>query len=386
MSLSSPTSLSDWLQTTAHKLGFASLAISQPDLAEAKANHAKWIAAGFQGEMSYMERNGELRFAPAELVPETLSVISVIMPYLPTESADWHSASSQTLQDPKQAYISRYAHGRDYHKVVRSRLQKLAEALAQKIAPQTLVYRAFSDSAPVPEVEIASQTRLGWRGKHTLLLNRTHGSMFFLGELYVNLDLPSSTPAHISHCGQCRSCMDICPTQAIIAPYQLDARSCISYLTIEYHGSIPHEFRKAIGNRIYGCDDCQLACPWNRFAKTTDLPDFAVRNAFDHVRLLELLAWNETEFNEKTAGSAIRRIGHAQWQRNILLALGNAPSDPQIMTALTPFTRHDNPILSEQAQWSLQQHIENSVTPKTDSVKATTFIDIPIVLNSMNLG
>ena len=357
------TMLIDWLHSTALELGFADLVISQPDLSEARKRYMQWIAAGFHGEMDYMARHGELRFEPSALVPETVSVITVIMPYLPAPLAeDWQKVSWRTLNTPAQAYVSRYAHGRDYHKVVRARLQKLADALAAKIAPQPLVYRAFSDSAPVPEVAIAAQTRLGWRGKHTLLINRQFGSMFFLGELFVNLDLPT-TPAEKNHCGSCRACIDICPTQAIIAPYELDARRCISYLTIEYAGSIPHALRRAIGNRIYGCDDCQLVCPWNRFAQGTTLDDFVVRHSLDEVSLLELLAWDEVTFNDKTAGSAIRRIGHAQWQRNILLALGNVPNVPYgeasaaIVAALQPFTTSENPILAEQAQWSLAQHI-----------------------------
>ena len=357
------TMLIDWLHSTALELGFADLVISQPDLSEARKRYMQWIAAGFHGEMDYMARHGELRFEPSALVPETVSVITVIMPYLPAPLAeDWQKVSWRTLNTPAQAYVSRYAHGRDYHKVVRARLQKLADALAAKIAPQPLVYRAFSDSAPVPEVAIAAQTRLGWRGKHTLLINRQFGSMFFLGELFVNLDLPT-TPAEKNHCGSCRACIDICPTQAIIAPYELDARRCISYLTIEYAGSIPHALRRAIGNRIYGCDDCQLVCPWNRFAQGTTLDDFVVRHSLDNVSLLELLAWDEATFNDKTAGSAIRRIGHAQWQRNILLALGNVPNVPYgeasaaIVAALQPFTTSENPILAEQAQWSLAQHI-----------------------------
>ena len=356
------TMLLNWLHTTARELGFADLVISKPELSEARKRYLQWISAGFHGEMDYMARHGELRFEPSALVPETVSVITVIMPYLPAPLAeDWQTVSWRRLDTPTQAYISRYAHGRDYHKVVRARLQKLADALAAKIAPQPLIYRAFSDSAPVPEVAIAAQTRLGWRGKHTLLINRQFGSMFFLGELFVNLELPT-TPAEQNHCGSCRACIDICPTQAIIAPYQLDARRCISYLTIEYAGSIPHALRRAIGNRIYGCDDCQLVCPWNRFAQGTTLDDFAVRHSVDEVSLLELLAWDEATFNDKTAGSAIRRIGHAQWQRNILLALGNVPNVPHgaasaaIVAALQPFATHDNPILAEQAQWSLSQH------------------------------
>ena len=244
--------------------------------------------------------------------------------------------------------------------MVRSRLQTLAERLTEYLAPEPVSFRVFSDSAPVPEVEIASQSGLGWRGKHTLLLNRTLGSMFFLGELYVSVDLPVSPP-EANHCGNCSACMDVCPTRAIVAPYQVDARRCISYLTIEYSGEIPHEFRAAIGNRIYGCDDCQLVCPWNKFAQASELPDFVVRNGLNDVSLLTLLAWDEATFNQQMAGSAIYRIGHAQWQRNLLLALGNGAGTPEVLAALSGFIHHPNPILAEQAQWSWAQLLSSCV-------------------------
>ncbi len=357
-----PAATVDWLSNTARELGFAALSISQPNLAEAQRHYGDWIQAGFHGEMDYMARNADKRFDPAALVAGTVSVISVALPYLPAPlDEEWQAISWQRLQKTDQAYISRYAHGRDYHKVVRGRLQKLADQLADHLAKHTtvapLLYRVFSDSAPVPEVAIAAQSAMGWRGKHSLLLNRTLGSMFFLGELYVNIDLATS-PAHESHCGSCTACIDVCPTQAIVAPYQVDARRCISYLTIEYAGVIPHEFRAAIGNRIYGCDDCQLACPWNKFAQSSVLDDFKVRYSLDSSSLLDLLAWDESEFNDKTAGSAIRRIGHAQWQRNILLALGNLDAvgvDVEVFAALSEFVTHANPILAEQAQWSYSQ-------------------------------
>ena len=347
--------LTAWLNCTARELGFAAVSVSQPDLSKAQNFYHDWIQAGFHGEMDYMARNADKRFAPAQLVPETVSIISVAMPYLPAPlDADWQTISWQTLETSDQAYVSRYAHGRDYHKVVRSRLQTLAERLTEHLAPKPVSFRVFSDSAPVPEVEIAAQSSLGWRGKHTLLLNRSLGSMFFLGELYVSVDLPVSAP-EVNHCGSCSACMDVCPTRAIVAPYQVDARRCISYLTIEYSGEIPHEFRVAIGNRIYGCDDCQLACPWNKFAQASELPDFVVRNGLNDASLLTLLAWDEAMFHQQMAGSAIYRIGHAQWQRNLLLALGNGAATPEVLTALSGFINHPNPILAEQAQWSRAQ-------------------------------
>ncbi|GHA65101.1 epoxyqueuosine reductase [Formosimonas limnophila] len=346
--------LAEWIKSAAQTQGFSHIAISQPDLRAAKTSYQAWLAKEFHGEMSYLTRNLDARFEPATLVPETISIISVTLPYLAADLApDWQTQTWQTIENPSSANISRYALARDYHKVVRSRLQKLAEQIEQHIGT-TLIYRAFSDSAPVPEVEIAQQTALGWRGKHTLLLNRESGSMFFLGELYVNLDLPMDVKT-TEHCGSCHACLDICPTQAIIAPYKLDARRCISYLTIEYNGVIPHEFRPAIGNRIYGCDDCQLACPWNKFAVKSDLPDFEVRHQLDQLTLLDALSWSESTFKDKMAGSAIYRIGHAQWQRNVLLALGNGEATEQAIAAVAVYTAHADAVISEQAIWSLTQ-------------------------------
>ncbi|MCA1979761.1 MAG: tRNA epoxyqueuosine(34) reductase QueG, partial [Thiobacillus sp.] len=309
------------------ELGFADIGIAGTDLSAAEQGLLDWLARGFHGDMDYMAAHGVKRSRPAELVPGTLRVVTARLDYFPPDAADPHAL----LADPEAAYISRYALGRDYHKVLRTRLQRLAERIAAA-APQAH-FRVFTDSAPVLEVELAAQSGLGWRGKHTLLLNRAHGSWFFLGEIYTDLPLPVDSP-ETNHCGTCRACIDICPTQAIVAPYALDARRCISYLTIELKGSIPVELRPLIGNRIYGCDDCQLACPWNRFAKTTALPDFAVRNGLDSARLVELFGWSEAEFNDRLAGSAIRRIGHERWLRNLAVALGNATATPATRAAL----------------------------------------------------
>lgn len=346
--------LVEWIKSAARAQGFSNATISQPDLRAAKTSYLSWLAHEFHGEMGYMARHQDARFEPTTLVPDAVSILSVTLPYLAdTLDDDWQQQAWQTIHEPNKAAISRYALGRDYHKVVRNRLQKLAQQIEQHIG-SALVYRAFSDSAPVPEVEIAQQTALGWRGKHSLLLNRDAGSMFFLGELYLGLDLPADAQS-TEHCGSCSACMDVCPTQAIIAPYRVDARRCISYLTIEFSGEIPHEFRRAIGNRIYGCDDCQLVCPWNKYASKSDLSDFAVRHQLDDLNLMDALAWTETMFKEKMAGSAIHRIGHAQWQRNILLALGNATPTERHIEAARAFINHENPILSEQAHWSLAQ-------------------------------
>lgn len=339
----------------AEVLGFNGVAISQPNLSTAKTNYLNWLAQGHHGDMAYMARHADTRFVVDGIVPQAVSIISVALPYLAEQlDDDWQKQGWATLNAPHLAHISRYALGRDYHKVMRSKLQQLATQLSAYLAPEPLLYRVFSDSAPIPEVEIAQQTLLGWRGKHTLLLNKTQGSMFFLGELYVNFDLPVDEPS-TSHCGSCTACLDVCPTQAIVAPYQVDARRCISYLTIEYSGVIPHEFRSAIGNRIYGCDDCQLACPWNKFAQKSMLSDFAVRHDLHQISLLDLLKWDEATFKVKMAGSAIHRIGHAQWQRNVLLALGNTPFDAAAMELLKDFTAHYNIVLAEQARWSVER-------------------------------
>lgn len=338
------------IKAWAQELGFARAAITGVDFSHAEASLQAWLADDFHGEMDYMARHGLKRARPAELVPETRSLISVFMPYRVQESSD----AGAILAQGEQAYVSRYALGRDYHKVLRNRLQTLADRLAARIGP--FGYRVFVDSAPVLEVEAARQAGNGWRGKHTLLLNRDYGSFFFLGELFTDLPLPVDPPMSQEHCGCCSRCMDACPTGAIVAPYRVDARRCISYLTIELEGSIPEEFRPLIGNRIYGCDDCQLACPWNRFAVTTGEADFAVRNGLDDVTLVELFGWSEEDFKARMAGSAIYRIGYARWLRNIAVGLGNAPSAPAVLSALQ--ARRDTPDLLVQAhvRWALAQH------------------------------
>ena len=352
----SPLELADRIRAWAHELGFASVGISGVDLGEAEARLLDWLAAGRHGDMDYMARHGVTRARPAELVPGTLSVISVRMPYWPDEAAD----AQGVLDDGELGYVSRYALGRDYHKVLRNRLQKLAERIETVTGP--FGHRAFTDSAPVLEVEIARRAALGWRGKHTLLIHRDAGSMFFLGELFTTLPLPPDAPQP-DHCGTCTRCIDVCPTGAIVAPYQLDARLCVSYLTIELEGPIPEPLRPAIGNRIYGCDDCQLVCPWNRHAKKAMEPDFAVRNGLDRTPLTALFAWSEDEFNRRLEGSAIRRIGHERWLRNIAVALGNAPPSPAITATLQARADHRSPVVREHIAWALaRQHSPDTPT------------------------
>ena len=331
------------------ELGFADVGIAGCELGDAEARLLEWLAKGFHGEMDYMAAHGTKRSRPAELVPGTLRVITVRLDYFPPDAAD----AETVLADAETAYVSRYALGRDYHKVLRNRLQTLSERIAAAAGHGQ--FRVFTDSAPVLEVELATQSGLGWRGKHTLLLNRDRGSWFFLGEIYTDLPLPVDAPEP-GHCGTCRACLDVCPTQAIVAPYQLDARRCISYLTIELKGSIPVELRPLLGNRIYGCDDCQLVCPWNRFAQTAALPDFAVRNGLDRARLAELFAWSETDFNDRLAGSAIRRIGHERWLRNIAVALGNAAPSTEAANALKTRLDHPSALVREHVEWALSQH------------------------------
>ncbi len=300
------------LQLWARELGFANLGIADLDLEERQAGLQAWLAAGHHGELDYMSRHGSKRWRPAELLPGTASALMVTIDYAP-RSSSWLADAWEGLADDERAFVSRYALGRDYHKVVRSRLVKLATRIEHEYGP--FVYRPFCDSAPVMEVELARKAGLGWRGKHTLLLNRDQGSMFFIGTLYTSLQFPAATiPARDGeHCGQCQRCIDVCPTRAIVAPYRLDARRCISYLTIELKGSIPIEFRRAMGNRIYGCDDCQLACPWNKYAVASPLGDFSVRNKLDSADLIELFSWTEQQFADRMAGSAIARIGHERW-------------------------------------------------------------------------
>ena len=310
------------IQAHGRSLGFDAVGVAGVDLAAEEAGLAEWLAAGFHGEMDYMARHGplgtKLRARPAQLVPGTVSVITARINYL----AQPATKLERRLTEPDQAYVSVYAHSRDYHKVLRNKLQKLADLVQSEVG--AFGYRAFTDSAPVMEVALAEKSGLGWRGKHTLLLDRTAGSFFFLGEIYTDLALPPDAPVE-EHCGTCFACKDACPTGAIVGPYKVDARRCISYLTIELKGAIPEELRPLIGNRVYGCDDCQIACPWNKFAQTAAEPDFkSVRNGLDDASLLELFAWSEDEFKQRMAGSAILRIGYAKWLSNIAIALGNA--------------------------------------------------------------
>ncbi len=341
------TNLARQIRDWGAELGFQQLGISSTDLDEDEVHLLNWLAAGRHGTMGYMDRHGRKRARPAELQPGTVRVISVRMDYDPPRARDaW-----QVLEDAKLGYVSRYALGRDYHKVLRNRLQKLAERIAAQAGP--FGYRAFVDSAPVLEKALARNAGLGWIGKHTNLINSRAGSWFFLGELFTDLPLPVDTPDS-DHCGTCTRCIDICPTQAIVGPMQLDARRCISYLTIELHGSIPEELRPLIGNRIYGCDDCQLVCPWNKFARKTTEVDFGVRHGLDAASLVTLFSWDESEFLKRTEGSAIRRIGHERWLRNIAVAMGNAPADERITDALHQRQDHPSPMVREHVWWALQ--------------------------------
>ena len=299
------------------ELGFQQVGIADCELSASETRLLEWLARGWHGDMDYMARHGVRRARPAELVPGTVRVITARMNYLPDAARE----STDVLAAPERAFLSRYALGRDYHKVMRRRLQQLADRISAEVGP--FQYRAFTDSAPVMEVALAEKAGLGWRGKHTLLLNRDAGSYFFLGEIYTDLPLPPDPPTQ-EHCGTCRKCLDVCPTGAIVAPYELDARRCVSYLTIEHKGSIPEDLRPLIGNRVYGCDDCQLACPWNRFARATDQNDFSVRHGLDDARLVDLFSWSEAEFRERLAGSAILRIGYERWLRNLAVGMGNA--------------------------------------------------------------
>jgi epoxyqueuosine reductase len=334
------------IRAWARELGFQAVGISDTDLTAAESGLLEWLSFGLHGEMDYMANRGTQRSRPAELVPGTLRVISLRMNYLaPGARNSW-----EVLAEGERAFISRYALGRDYHKVLRNRLAKLASRIREAVAE--FDGRVFTDSAPVMEVELARKAGLGWRGKHTLLLSREHGSWFFLGEIYLNLPLPVDLPQQ-EHCGTCTRCIEVCPTQAIIAPYRLDARRCISYLTIELKGSIPVPLRPLIGNRIYGCDDCQLVCPWNSFAQMAAEPDFAVRNGLDDVSLAELFAWDETEFIARLAGSAIYRIGYEQWLRNLAVGLGNAPKSAETIAALQSRSEHPSALVREHVAWAL---------------------------------
>jgi epoxyqueuosine reductase len=351
--------LSDWLRSQAAVLGFDGLRITDTHLGPASERLEAWLAEGRHGHMEYMKRHASIRSSPQLLMPGTVRVICVSMSYMPPDiNLD---QECQRLEDPTQAVISIYARGRDYHKVLRNRLQEFAKLIEEKIGP--FGYRVFTDSAPLMEVELARKAGLGWRGKHTLLLNREAGSTFFLGEILVDVPLPIDQEQN-DHCGTCQSCIDICPTQAITAPYQLDARRCISYLTIENPVAIPMEFRKAMGNRVYGCDDCQLICPWNKFAKLTHLPDFAQRHGLGEASLLHLWSWTESEFAQRHEGSAIRRIGYSRWRRNLAVAMGNALASSQtnsadkalIHQALTQALPSADALVAEHIDWALKAY------------------------------
>jgi epoxyqueuosine reductase len=336
----------------ASDLGFQQAGITGIDLAEDEQHLLNWLDEGLYGEMDYMRRHGTSRSRPADLVPGTLRVISMRMDYLPADAS--HPAT--VLGNPELAYVSRYATGRDYHKLIRSRVQKLAERISSVAGP--FGYRAFTDSAPVLEKALARNAGLGWIGKHSNLINPKAGSWFFLGELFTDLPLPVDPPFTEQHCGTCSACMQVCPTGAITGPYRVDARRCISYLTIELRGSIPEDLRPLIGNRIYGCDDCQLVCPWNRFAKNTAEKDFRVRHGLDTAALTDLFKWTEAEFLQRTEGSAIRRIGYECWLRNIAVALGNAPTSPEIVKTLQLHEHHPSELVREHVRWALGRHVD----------------------------
>ncbi len=349
------------LRGWARELGFSQIAVADVDLRSAEPGLQAWLDAGHHGRMHYMAAHGMKRARPAELVPGTLRVVAARMDYLPrgTEPG-WQAVEWAGLGRPAQAHISLYARGRDYHKVLRARLQKLADKLQAEVG--ALGYRVFTDSAPVLEVELATRSGLGWRGKHTLTLHRDAGSMFFLGELFIDLALPL-TDAVSAHCGECRACLDVCPTAAITAPYRVDARRCISYLTIEHDGAIPVELRPALGNRVYGCDDCQLACPWNKFAQPAVLADFDARPGLAGTSIAQLLAWDEAEFLRRTEGSAIRRIGFQRWRRNLAVAAGNAlrqRDDPALRDALARAGQGADALVAEHVGWALSAPVASA--------------------------
>ena len=360
-----PTLLLAHIQKTGQALGFSQIAIAPVDLSSAEPALLSWLEKNFHGEMDYMARHGLKRARPAELVPGTVSVITARMNYLPRDTAEgWQEVEWRRLRNPTEAVVSVYARGRDYHKVLRHRLSQLAQEIEFYLEGQesSLQTRAFTDSAPVLEAELATRSGQGWRGKHSLVLNRDAGSMFFLGEIFLNIQLPVSEPV-TDHCGQCTACIDVCPTKAIVAPGLVDARRCISYLTIEHAGSIPEELRPSMGNRIYGCDDCQLICPWNKYAQTSDLPDFDVRAGLVGQQLADVLGWTEEEFLQRTEGSAIRRIGYLRWLRNVSVAAGNAlrlesnTSSAEDLIALRQALQlhasHADANVREHVQWAL---------------------------------
>ena len=345
-----PHALAERIKQDALALGFQSCAIAHTRLDEDEVHLQRWLDDGFHGDMDYMQRHGSKRTRPAELVAGTICVVSVRLDYLRADAHDMQA----TLDDPNLAYVSRYALGRDYHKLMRQRLQQLADRITALAGP--FGYRAFTDSAPVMERALARNAGLGWIGKNTLLIDRRGGSWFFLGELYTDLPLPHDPPETGHYCGTCTRCIDVCPTGAIVAPNRVDARRCISYLTIELHGSIPEALRPNIGNRIYGCDDCQLVCPWNKFAQPTPEPDFAPRHGLDRIPLVDAFAWEEAEFLMRTEGSPIRRIGHERWLRNIAVALGNAPTSEAVVNALQSRRHHASELVREHVAWALARH------------------------------
>ena len=347
--IADPVALARRIRDLARELGFQRCGISGIELAEDEAHLRDWLAQGLYGSMHWMARHGDKRSRPSALIPGTLRVISVGLDYGRNDEQEaW-----TTLADGRRAYVARYALGRDYHKLMRQRLQTLADRIQDEIGP--FGHRVFVDSAPVLERALARNAGLGWIGKHTCLIDHNGGSWFFLGEIYVDLPLPIDTPAS-AHCGTCTRCIDVCPTQAIVAPYQLDARRCISYLTIEHEGPIDEALRPAMGNRIFGCDDCQLVCPWNKFARRSDEPDFRARNDLDTATLPQLFAWDEDEFLRRTEGSAIRRSGHERWLRNIAVALGNAPTAPDVLEALAARRDDPSPLVREHVAWAIAQH------------------------------
>ena len=340
--------LEDRIKQWGAELGFQSVGIADADLSAAEPRLAEWLGMGCHGEMEYMARHASLRARPAELVPGTLRVIACRMDY----RQDVQRPLEKELGDGARAYIARYARGRDYHKVMRARLQRLCDRIEAEVG--AFRYRAFADSAPVMEVELATRAGIGWRGKHTLLLDR-EGSWFFLGEIFCSLDLKTDAPAK-ERCGTCERCIDICPTKAITGPYKLDARRCISYLTIEHKSAIPEELRPLIGNRVYGCDDCQIVCPWNNFSRLSSEKDFKVRNGLDRSTLIELFGWTEAQFDERLRGSPIRRIGYERWLRNLAVGLGNAPSSPEVISSLKEKSNYPSELVREHVQWALKQH------------------------------
>ncbi|HTT12142.1 MAG TPA: tRNA epoxyqueuosine(34) reductase QueG [Burkholderiaceae bacterium] len=336
------------------EIGFGAVAIADVDMTEPSRRLQAWLAAGRHGEMAYMANHASLRADPSQLLPGVVRAICARLDYRPRDDDEaWIERESARLDDSAAAVVSMYARGRDYHKVLRDRLQKLATRIGDEVGSYR--YRVCTDSAPVFEIELARRGGLGWRGKHTLLLAREAGSMFFLGEILTDLPLPVDAPV-ADHCGTCQRCIDVCPTRAITAPYQLDARRCISYLTIEHKSAIPEQLRGAIGNRVYGCDDCQIACPWNKYAQVTSLADFDVRNGLDRARLIELFAWSEEEFRRRHAGSAVLRIGYERWLRNIAVGLGNAGSSPEVVAALRARADHPSALVREHVAWALSRH------------------------------